>query len=80
MDFRNRNITPANTMLEALKQMDSLDKKLLIVVEGVKFIGLISAGDIQRAIIQNTSLETPIKKHTPFKYSGLQPPIIPLKA
>lgn len=48
-------------MLEALKQMDSLDKKLLIVVEGVKFIGLISAGDIQRAIIQNTSLETPIK-------------------
>jgi len=38
--------------------MDALDKKLLIIVNSDKFIGLISAGDIQRAIIQNKSLDT----------------------
>jgi predicted transcriptional regulator len=57
MDYRGRNIEQTKNLLEALKQMDALDKKLLIVVKGSKFIGLLSAGDIQRAIINNKSLE-----------------------
>jgi dTDP-glucose pyrophosphorylase len=60
MDYRNRNIQPQNSLLEAFKQMDALDKKLLIVIENEKFVGLISAGDIQRAIILNKSLETKV--------------------
>jgi CBS domain-containing protein len=48
------------TLLEALKKMDRLDKKLLIVLNSQKFLGLISAGDIQRAVIQNKSLETKV--------------------
>jgi dTDP-glucose pyrophosphorylase len=60
MDYRNRDILPSKSLLEALKQMDTLDKKLLIVLEKDKFKGLISAGDIQRAIIQNRSLETTV--------------------
>ncbi len=60
MDYRNRNIQPHESLLSALKQMDNLDKKLLIVIENEKFAGLISAGDIQRAIIQNKSLDTSI--------------------
>jgi dTDP-glucose pyrophosphorylase/predicted transcriptional regulator len=58
MLYRDRTISPKNTLIEALKKMDALDKKLLIVIENEKFLGLISAGDIQRAIIQNKSLET----------------------
>lgn len=42
--------------------MDALDKKLLLVINGDDFIGLLSSGDIQRAIIQNHPLETPIHK------------------
>jgi dTDP-glucose pyrophosphorylase len=42
--------------------MDTLDKKLLIVIDNEKFIGLLSIGDIQRAIIKNLSLETQIIK------------------
>lgn len=61
IDYKNRNIDPTKTLLEALKQMDALDKKLLIVVDQKQFIGLLSAGDIQRAIIKNISLEEPIK-------------------
>lgn len=62
MDYRNRNISPHKSLLEAMKQMDNLDRKLLIVIENDKFLGLISAGDIQRAIIQNKSLETQIRE------------------
>lgn len=59
--FRNRTIIYSSTILEALRKMDLLDKKLLIVLlENNKFYGLLSAGDIQRAIIQNKSLDTKI--------------------
>lgn len=59
--YRNRTILYSSTILEALKKMDYLDKKLLIVLLGNdKFYGLLSAGDIQRAIIQNKSLDTQV--------------------
>ena len=60
MDIIERTIKPEATMLAALKQMDAIDKKLLIIVLSEKFAGLVSAGDIQRAIIKNISLETPV--------------------
>lgn len=58
MDFKNSKIHPVKTLLAALKQMDASDRKLLIVMDEDRFAGLLSAGDIQRAIIQNKSLET----------------------
>ena len=51
---------PSGSLLEAMKQMDALDRKLLIVLDEGRFAGLLSAGDIQRAIIQNKSLESPV--------------------
>ncbi|MEI6346994.1 MAG: sugar phosphate nucleotidyltransferase [Bacteroidota bacterium] len=60
MKFRNRNIVPSKSLLDAMKQMDVLDKKLLIVITGDSFVGLLSAGDIQRAIIKNLPLDTTI--------------------
>lgn len=58
--LKNRTISYDATLLEALKKMDALDKKLLIVLDDDKFFGLLSAGDIQRAIIQNKPLETQV--------------------
>lgn len=55
------NISIDATLLDALKKMDFSDKKLLIVTKEGKFGGLVSVGDIQRAIIQNKSLDTKIK-------------------
>lgn len=60
--IKERNINYISTILEALKKMDVLDKKLLIVLKQSKFFGLLSAGDIQRAIIQNKPLDTKIKE------------------
>jgi len=59
--LRNRVIAQDATLLEALKKMDALDKKLLIVINENKFVGLLSAGDIQRAIISNISLITKVE-------------------
>ncbi len=56
--LRNRTIPYKATLLDAFKKMDAIDKKLLIVLNENKFFGLLSAGDIQRAIIQNRPLET----------------------
>lgn len=60
MDLRKRFIAPYKTIIEGLRLMDTLDKKLLLVIESDKFIGLVSAGDIQRAIIQNKPLNSKI--------------------
>jgi dTDP-glucose pyrophosphorylase len=58
----NRFIAPTASILDALKKMDSIDKKLLIVIDKEIFLGLISAGDIQRAIIKNLSLTTKVSE------------------
>ena len=58
--LRNRTIQYNATIIEALKKMDVLDKKLLVVLKKNKFYGLLSAGDIQRAIIKNKRLEIPV--------------------
>lgn len=62
MEYKNRNIDPDKSIIEALKQMDKLDKKLLLVIRDKKFVGLLSIGDIQRAIIRNIALDTKIEQ------------------
>jgi dTDP-glucose pyrophosphorylase len=62
MIFKDRAVEKDCSLLDCLKLMDSLDRKLLVVLENNKFQGLISAGDIQRAIIQNKSLDSPIEE------------------
>jgi len=49
------------TIIQALKQMDLQQVKLLVVTKGGKFYGLLSIGDIQRAIIKNTPFSVNIK-------------------
>ncbi|MCD4731537.1 MAG: nucleotidyltransferase family protein [Bacteroidales bacterium] len=50
------------SILNAIKHMDKTGKKLLIVTRENKFFSLVSIGDIQRAIIDNILLETPVNK------------------
>lgn len=58
--LKNRTIAHSATILEALKKMDALDKKLLIVLDNECFAGLLSIGDIQRAIIKNQPLDSTV--------------------
>jgi dTDP-glucose pyrophosphorylase len=58
--IQERIIAPNDTILSALKRMDTIYQKLLIILNREDFIGLVSIGDIQRAIIRNISLDTPV--------------------
>jgi len=60
--FKNRTISFNASLIDALKKMDSINKKLLVVLKKNKFAGLLSVGDIQRAVIQNKPLDTQINK------------------
>jgi dTDP-glucose pyrophosphorylase len=51
--IEERSISPNESILNALKKMDLINKKLLLVIDQDRFIGLLSIGDIQRAIIAN---------------------------
>lgn len=53
-------ISIESTCIEALKQMDTIHSKVLIVTTKDKFIGILTIGDIQRAIIKNINLNTKI--------------------
>lgn len=59
--IKNRIIQKTDSILNAMKLMDRIDKKLLFVFENEVFLNIISIGDIQRAILKNISLDTPIK-------------------
>ena len=55
-------ISPKATITEAIKTMDKIGHKLLCVGKPHSFIGLLSIGDIQRAIIRNVTLNTPVSQ------------------
>lgn len=55
--IKNISISPTTTLSAALRTMDEVEHKLLIIVDDEKkFLGLLSIGDIQRAIIANAEL------------------------
>lgn len=56
--FVNKN----DTILFVLKKMNIFNRKLLIVMDKEFLVSVISIGDIQRAIIKNIDLKTPIYK------------------
>ena len=54
------SIDSNSSIVTALKQMDNLYKKMLLVFDGSRFIGVLSIGDIQRGILKNVSLDEKI--------------------
>lgn len=49
-------INKGTSLIEALQRMDEIRHKLLIICEGKKFCGLITIGDIQRALLKKIDL------------------------
>ena len=60
--IKSRIISPSASLLDAMKQMDEVKVKILLVFEGEHFEGLITIGDIQRAIIKNIALKDPVSR------------------
>ena len=60
--IKHRVIALSASLLDAMKQMDEAKVKILLVFSGEHFEGLITIGDIQRAIIKNISLKEPVSR------------------
>ncbi len=60
--IKDRIISSWATLIEAMKRMDEIKVKMLFVFDGENFHGIITIGDIQRAIINNVMLTEPVSK------------------
>lgn len=58
----DRKVSLSASLLEAMKQMDEIMVKTLFVLSGEHFEGIITLGDIQRAIIKNIALKEPVSR------------------
>ena len=58
--IKKRIIAPSLSLLDAIRRMDEVKVKTLFVFSGEQFEGLITIGDIQRAIINNIALNEPV--------------------
>jgi len=58
--IKERIISPSASLIDAMKLMDAIQVKMLFVFESNRFVGIVTIGDIQRAIIKNISLDTPL--------------------
>ena len=72
--IEKRSIVSSESLLNALKQMDEQKVKMLFVFDNEHFISILTIGDIQRAIVKNIALETPvaqvIDRNKKFAHSG----------
>lgn len=60
-EIRQVCINSKASLLVALKQMDAAKHKLLIVMDGDRYVSLLSIGDIQRAIIKGVDMDCKVK-------------------
>lgn len=60
--IKDRIIDPSVSLLDAMKQMDDFMFKTLFVLNKEHFEGIVTLGDIQRAIINNVALKEPVSK------------------
>lgn len=59
-EIRQICIDPKVSILFALKQMDAVKHRLLIIMEDERYRSVLSIGDIQRAIIRGVSMSSPV--------------------
>ena len=60
--IKQRVISPSVSLLDAMKLMDEIMVKTLFVLNGEHFEGIVTLGDIQRAIINNIALKDAVSR------------------
>lgn len=62
MKYREISIKKETSIIEALRVMDDVHHKMLLVFDGSHFYSIVTIGELQRAIIANYAMDTPIWK------------------
>ncbi len=58
---RNFSVSHDSNVMEAIKKMEIVQRKLLLVFEQNRYLGLLSIGDIQRSLLRTFDLSVKIK-------------------
>lgn len=58
--IKERTISSKATVIEALQLMGAINHKMLFVYDDEQFVGILTIGNIQRAIIKNSNLSLPV--------------------
>lgn len=66
-------VDPGDTLLSALKRMDTLSTRLLMVGAPEAFAGVLSIGDIQRHIIRSGGVEGVVREAQRERYTAATP-------
>ena len=56
--IRERIIEPSSTLIDAMKRMDAMGVKTLLLFDSDHFMGMLTIGDIQRAILRDINLSS----------------------
>ncbi len=62
MIYKELSISKDSSLIEVLRMMDRVHHKMLLVFDVEKFYSIVTIGEIQRAIIANYAIETPVWK------------------
>ena len=65
--IRRKIVSAETSIIQTMKIMDERITKLLLIFEGERFLGLITNGDLQRAIIAHIPFDTPVKQIVSWK-------------
>ena len=60
--IKKKIISADKTIIQTMKMMDEATTRLFLVFSGEEFLGLVTNGDLQRAIIAHVPFDTPIGK------------------
>lgn len=61
MDIKSLFIDKSVSLVKAIQKLDKTAKKILIIVEKNKLVGVITDGDVRRWILKNGDLSAPVK-------------------
>ena len=62
MDIRDFFVNPDDTILSSIKVLDTMAKKIVLVVENQKLVGVVTDGDLRRWILKNGDLTDCVSK------------------
>jgi Mg/Co/Ni transporter MgtE len=64
MDIQNYTVPSTYTILQTVERIELSSGRAAIVVKGKKVLGVVSYGDIARALMRGTDLHAPISEAT----------------
>ena len=67
-DLKQFSVKKDANLLEGLKKINSGTDGILLVVDGLKLLGILTDGDFRRLLLKGVSLEEPVLKHSNKKF------------